>query len=90
MHEVFGMVVFDSTHAAMACEELFKTQKIKSRLLTTPGEISAGCGLSVHFDLDALPLAETLLKGNEIDYRDVFIVKKNGVSFEYKKLELRK
>lgn len=40
------VVVFDSTHEALICEQICKEQDIHGRLIPTPVEIKADCGLA--------------------------------------------
>lgn len=40
------VVAFDSTHEALTCEQMCKEQDIPGRLIPTPVEIKADCGLA--------------------------------------------
>lgn len=40
------VIVFPTTAAAMACEELCQAQGLPGRMIPVPGEVSAGCGLA--------------------------------------------
>ena len=42
----FLVITFDTTTAAMACEELCKVEGLPGRMIPVPGQISAGCGLA--------------------------------------------
>lgn len=87
MQKEFGMVVFDSTHTAITCAELFEKRDIKSRVLTTPGVISAGCGLSIHFSTQDLEAVKQLISGQQVEIRDIYLATKTGVKIEYQKIE---
>ena len=47
-HKRFSRIVvaFDSTHEALTCEQMCKEQDIPGRLIPTPVEIKADCGLA--------------------------------------------
>ena len=47
-HKRFSQIVvaFDSTHEALTCEQMCKEQDISGRLIPTPVEIKADCGLA--------------------------------------------
>ena len=47
----YGLVVFDSTHEAIKAEIIVKNAKFHARIIGTPGENVAGCGLSLRYDL---------------------------------------
>lgn len=44
------IIVFDSTHYAIKTEKLMTQMKISGRLIPTPGNLRAGCGLSYKID----------------------------------------
>lgn len=44
-----NLLVFDSTHQAMALETAAKGHALKARLIPIPETISAGCGLALKF-----------------------------------------
>ena len=47
-HKRFSQIVvaFDATHEALTCEQMCKEQDISGRLIPTPVEIKADCGLA--------------------------------------------
>ncbi len=56
------IVTFSSTHDAMEMEERAKTKGIPGRIIPTPREISAGCGLAFMVDISDKETVETFLK----------------------------
>lgn len=50
----FYVVVFESTHYAIAGEKLFKDKGYKFDVIPTPREITHSCGLSIRFTSDLL------------------------------------
>lgn len=70
MENVFYVVVFESTHYAIAAEKLFKELDYAVEIIPTPREITSSCGLSIRFNealLDSVKKALTegniLIKG---------------------------
>ena len=57
-----NLLVFDSTHQAMALEAAAKAQAIKARLIPIPETISAGCGLALKFTEQDLEIIKELTK----------------------------
>ena len=47
-HKRFSQIVvaFDSTHEALTCEQMCKERDVPGRLIPTPVEIKADCGLA--------------------------------------------
>lgn len=87
MSDKSGIVVFDSTQNAMASEELLKKRHFESRILTTPGNISAGCGLSVFFKSDSFQQVKRALKNGNIVFKAIYEADRTGVKTMYKKVE---
>lgn len=59
------VVVFESTHYAIAAEKLFKDLKYLVEIIPTPREITASCGLSIKFSEEMLDkVKETLNEAN--------------------------
>lgn len=86
MDQEFGLVVFDETHEAIKSETLVKAQQIKARALTTPGQITAGCGLSLRFALADLPKIKAFLKTEQIHYQAVYHGERHGLQSDYQLL----
>ena len=51
MDERYGVAAFRSRQQVLKINEMLKREGIPSAVVSTPREISAGCGLSVRFDL---------------------------------------
>lgn len=54
MGESFGIAAFRSRQQVMRMNELYHREGLKTSIVSTPREISAGCGLSVRFELSDL------------------------------------
>jgi len=51
MQGAYGVAAFRSRQQVLKTREILRRQGINSTVVSTPREISAGCGLSVKFDL---------------------------------------
>lgn len=85
----FGLVVFDSTHSAIAAETLAKGSGLSCRLIGTPGPIVAGCGLSLRFELEELQILKDLLSDKNIPYKGIYKGKRRNLQAEYIKIDWR-
>ena len=54
MGESFGVAAFRSRQQVMRMNDWFRKEGLKTSVVSTPREISAGCGLSIRFDLKDL------------------------------------
>ncbi len=55
------VVAFDSTHMALACEDLCRREGVAGRLIPTPTAIRADCGLAWAMPPDERPHFESAL-----------------------------
>lgn len=53
MDAAYGIAAYRSRQQVIRMNELFRRNGISSQIVSTPKEISAGCGLSVRFDLQS-------------------------------------
>lgn len=51
MAEVFGIAALRSRQQVMRLNDMLAREGVSARIVSTPREISAGCGLSVRFEL---------------------------------------
>ncbi|WEG74202.1 DUF3343 domain-containing protein [Vagococcus intermedius] len=71
------VIVFDSTHYAIKTEKLMKQVNISGRLIPTPGNLRAGCGLSYKVDINLKKKVLTLLNEEIGQGYEVFEIKKS-------------
>ncbi|WP_373842672.1 DUF3343 domain-containing protein [Limosilactobacillus sp.] len=79
----YGLVVFDSTHEAIKTETLAKDNQFHARLIGTPGQIVAGCGLSLRYELDDTVSLRKLLDNNNVSYKGFYHALRNGIKSSY-------
>ncbi|OHW61619.1 hypothetical protein EUAN_19340 [Andreesenia angusta] len=83
MIEVDNFVIsFNSTHHAIKSEKRLKEEGIELRMIPTPREITASCGLSVKFeekDLDKVKgIMENLVENEDISIKGIFRIIRNS------------
>lgn len=52
MEEIFGIAAFRSRQQVLRFESALKRAGISAQVITTPRDVSVGCGLSVRFELN--------------------------------------
>ena len=58
--QIYALAAFRSRQSVLRFDSALNEYGITSDIITTPRQISMGCGLSVRFDLAQLALAENL------------------------------
>lgn len=69
MNEIFYVISFDSTHHAIKAEKLFKEANLNIKMMPTPREITASCGLSIRFEEVDLEQVQEIIKKEELAVR---------------------
>lgn len=62
MQENFGIASFRSRQQVMKFETALRRAGIRVKIITTPRDVSIGCGLSIRFELDDFHRVETLYR----------------------------
>lgn len=83
--EKFLLLASDSTHFIMKLEKLLQNFEICCRIIPLPGEISAGCGLSVKIALDDMDKVNEILLKENIQINK-YIVEKTGLKKKIEKI----
>ncbi|KYH29317.1 MULTISPECIES: DUF3343 domain-containing protein [Clostridium] len=84
--EVFALVAFSSTHSAIKAEKELMRHELNVRIIPVPREITAGCGLSIRFDLNDLERVKKIIDDNNIETSGYYHIKKVGLSKEIKSI----
>ncbi len=78
-HETFGIAAFRSRQQVMRFDAALRRAGIRSEVISTPRDVSVGCGLSVRFDLrdaqQAMDVYHMSRPGNLIGF---YRVERNG------------
>lgn len=85
-NETFLLLAADSTHFIIKLEKILQNSEICCRIIPLPGEISAGCGLSIKCDLEDREKIEALLEENGVVVNK-YIVYKEGFKKTIEKLD---
>lgn len=65
MRDVYGVAAFRSRQQVLRFESALRQRGVPTQVVTTPRDISMGCGLSVRFPLERLPdVRRALLTSN--------------------------
>lgn len=56
MNETFGIASFRSRQQVLKFESALRREGLRASVITTPRDVSMGCGLSIRFDLEDYPL----------------------------------
>ena len=65
MQEVYCVAAFRSRQQVLMFESALRREGIQTRIVSTPRDVSMGCGLSVRFPLERLPdVRRALLTSN--------------------------
>ncbi len=63
MMDVYGVAAFRSRQQVLRFEAALNRQGIPARVITTPRDLSMGCGLSVRFPLEHAQAVRRALRG---------------------------
>nr|SFZ86924.1 hypothetical protein LREN565_0037 [Loigolactobacillus rennini] len=73
MTSEFGLMTFKNTHQAIKTHELLEHYPdYNADIIATPGQISAGCGMSVRFKYGQKAALKKLLAAKEYDYQHIY------------------
>lgn len=65
MNQPYGIAAYRSRQQVMKMNDLLRRNGISSSVVSTPREISAGCGLSVRFDIKDAQSVKRLVNTNK-------------------------
>ncbi|KGG80011.1 hypothetical protein Y919_08605 [Caloranaerobacter azorensis H53214] len=79
MKEVFCVAVFNSTNHAIQGEKILKNRNIEIKVIPTPREITASCGLSIKFDKKFLEEVLSCIQSRALNIKGIYeIMKQDG------------
>ncbi|MGD0752007.1 MAG: DUF3343 domain-containing protein [Anaerolineales bacterium] len=67
----FGVVLFDTSSAAMQAEAILRRAKQEIKLIPTPRELSSDCGISLRFAWDQKSEVERQLELGHVDFAGI-------------------
>lgn len=74
------VMAFDSSQQALRAEMLLEEQQIGFELIPTPGEITAGCAMSLSFAESGLEPVLAVVRREHVEIRGIF--RKNGAGYD--------
>ncbi len=77
--DVFYIFTFDSTQQAMRCEKEMKAEGFAVRIIPTPREITASCGLSLRFEKQDQAVIQEKVDRQGLEILGVYRVEKEGL-----------
>ena len=81
MQETFGISAFRSRQQVMRFDSALRRAGIHSQVISTPRDVSVGCGLSVRFDLkDAQAVLDTYQRARPGNLIGFYRVDRSGSS----------
>lgn len=70
--EVYYVIAFDSTHYAIQGEKILKNRDIDIKVIPTPREITASCGLSIRFNPEFFEQIKNILEEASLSIRGIY------------------
>ena len=68
MNDVYGIAAYRSRQQVLMLESALRREGVNVKIVTTPREVSMGCGLSARFELsDAPHVARTVRRMNTVN-----------------------
>jgi hypothetical protein len=75
----YGVILFNTTTSVMQAEKILLKADFVIKLIPTPREFSADCGISIRFDLDRNAQIKALLEKEKANYEAIHPLVVNGV-----------
>ena len=90
MHEIYGVAAFRSRQQVLLLEAALRREGIWSRIVSTPREVSMGCGLSVRFRLeDTVSVIRALRGVNTANLIGLYRVESSGGRLSLTAMQIR-
>lgn len=80
------VIVFESTHFAIAAEKRLKELNFTFEIIPTPREITASCGLSIRFLFHQLEAIKGQLEESKIGIKGIFEIVRAGGGKEVRQI----
>jgi len=75
----YGIAAFRSRQQVMRFEQMLNQAGVRTRVVSTPREVSVGCGLSVRFELsDVNAVRQVLYRSKPANLIGLYSVKQDG------------
>jgi len=71
MSNAYGVVLFESTSAALRAEKEVKEHGLKVKLIPVPRHLSSDCGICLRFDWQDMDKVKELLDSGDLKFMGV-------------------
>lgn len=70
-NEKYGIILFDTTQAAIKAEKVLISEGISIKLIPVPRHISHNCGIAIRFPLDFVDKIRSVLRKEDVPVADI-------------------
>jgi len=74
----YGVVLFDSTSAALRAEKVLKQAGLEIKLIPVPRQLSSDCGICIRFNWSEAAAVEAALQEKRVPLAGVYCLDKNS------------
>ena len=83
MDEVFGIAAFRSRQQVMNFEGALRRAGLRVKVISTPRDVAVGCGLSVRFPVQDMPVAAQVYRAHPLhNLIGFYIAREQGGSLQ--------
>jgi hypothetical protein len=75
----YGVILFSTTSSVMQSEKILLKAGFVIKLIPTPREFSADCGISIRFEWDQNAQIKALLEKEKVNYEAILPLVVNGI-----------
>ena len=75
----YGVILFSTTSSVMQSEKILLKAGFVIKLIPTPREFSADCGISIRFEWDQNVQIKALLEKEKVNYEAILPLVVNGI-----------
>ncbi|MGQ9608943.1 MAG: DUF3343 domain-containing protein [bacterium] len=72
-NEKYGIILFDTTQAAIKAERVLISEGISIKLIPVPRHISHNCGIAIRFSLDFVDKIRSVLRKEDVPIADIVL-----------------
>jgi hypothetical protein len=69
--EEYGIILFDTTQAAIKAEKVLMSSGISIKLIPVPRHISHNCGIAIRFELNFIDKIRSVLRKEDVPIADI-------------------
>lgn len=85
---ISAIITFANSHLVLKAEKTLELAQKKIRVIPLPSEISSGCGLCIMCDINKLDSMLTVLKKEDIAFKNLYKLTKNGLDKNIEEIKI--